>query len=779
MANFRLGEEGYDFAPELPSGNTPPLFRSGRSGSGRGQDHGRPISEPFAPSSVHSYSNHGSTGVALGLGIGQPRRGSVGSSSTASASSAAPTSAIVGTATPTGSGQLNRHNGAASVSSKATAGHMPFRVKFILADSASGSGGSGGGGEMRSVLVSRPLSWIDFCNKAQSTFQQLRDRPLPTLYYMRDSGGAPPYAIRNQDDISAMEASLPFDASCIRIQIALDPPPHSVYDPHGRPASKCRSNLSSSPRTYTRQPLVPTDLDRKPKLTKAISEPSRTVSSFEPTSDFHEYNSLQLPPMLVEEHLMQHIDLQGAASSNIRDDGPAPGTYGRAAPYHDTGPPPGSMLLPTGKFVRQESNSPSVFEGGGEFIPETDDAADQGSERHGQKKIYAVHPAHDHWVGEETGSVGAVARDVDNLSIGSEDILPRHASVTTGSPRLDRQLHAPPGVDLTVEHRTSPSKAEISVSPLTHSATGIDSLTSTTSSTSANSGERDHDSVHSLKVSADHNPEGGMPDRWKRGRQLGSGAFGTVYLCHDIDTGRELAVKQVDVGNLGSEMRKEVAILQAEIELLKKLLHDRIVSYVGVHSGGGILSIMMEYMAGGSIHAYLKENGPLTERLTRKYTLQVLEGLHYLHSQRIIHRDVKGANILRDLHGNVKLADFGASRSLQTIKSMSCLKSVHGTPYWMSPEVLNGNGYNETADIWSLGCTVIEMITGKPPWGDLEPMAALFRIGTCQSGPDLPQSVSVACTRFMEYTFQRTPERRASAAQLLKTEFIASLAATS
>ena len=89
-------------------------------------------------------------------------------------------------------------------------------------------------------------------------------------------------------------------------------------------------------------------------------------------------------------------------------------------------------------------------------------------------------------------------------------------------------------------------------------------------------------------------------------------------------------------------------------------------------------------------------------------------------------------------------------------------------------QVINGDGYDEKADIWSLGCTVIEMITKKPPWGDLEPMAALFKIGTCPNGPEIPENISIACRRFLDYTFKRQSSLRASASQLLRTEFIAS-----
>ena len=111
----------------------------------------------------------------------------------------------------------------------------------------------------------------------------------------------------------------------------------------------------------------------------------------------------------------------------------------------------------------------------------------------------------------------------------------------------------------------------------------------------------------------------------------------------------------------------------------------------------GLLKLCLQ----GSIHQHLRDVGALNEILTRKYTRQILEGVAYLHDNRIVHRDIKGANILRDSNGNIKLADFGASKRLQTIRSgRSGLKSVHGTPYWMSPEVIKGEPYTDRADIW-------------------------------------------------------------------------------
>ncbi|NWS81106.1 M3K3 kinase, partial [Toxostoma redivivum] len=263
------------------------------------------------------------------------------------------------------------------------------------------------------------------------------------------------------------------------------------------------------------------------------------------------------------------------------------------------------------------------------------------------------------------------------------------------------------------------------------------------------------------------------PMNWRRGKLLGQGAFGRVYLCYDVDTGRELAAKQVQFDPESPETSKEVSALECEIQLLKNLQHDRIVQYYGClrDRAEKTLTIFMEYMPGGSVKDQLKAYGALTENVTRKYTRQILEGVSYLHSNMIVHRDIKGANILRDSAGNVKLGDFGASKRLQTIcMSGTGIRSVTGTPYWMSPEVISGDGYGRKADVWSLGCTVVEMLTEKPPWAEYEAMAAIFKIATQPTNPQLPSHISEHGRDFLKQIFVEA-RHRPSAEELLRHQF--------
>ncbi|KAG9356042.1 hypothetical protein JZ751_000886 [Albula glossodonta] len=264
------------------------------------------------------------------------------------------------------------------------------------------------------------------------------------------------------------------------------------------------------------------------------------------------------------------------------------------------------------------------------------------------------------------------------------------------------------------------------------------------------------------------------PVNWRLGKLLGRGAFGEVYLCYDADTGRELAVKQVPFDPECQETSKEVNALECEIQLLKNLRHERIVQYYGClrDPENKKLSIFVEFMAGGSIKDQLKAYGALTEKVTRRYTRQILQGVFYLHRNMIVHRDIKGANILRDSSGNVKLGDFGASKRIQTIcMSGTGIKSVTGTPYWMSPEVISGEGYGRKADIWSVACTVVEMLTLKPPWAEFEAMAAIFKIATQPTKPALPEGVSDSCRDFLRLVFVEE-KRRPTAEELLSHPFI-------
>merc|ERR1712056_95852 len=167
-------------------------------------------------------------------------------------------------------------------------------------------------------------------------------------------------------------------------------------------------------------------------------------------------------------------------------------------------------------------------------------------------------------------------------------------------------------------------------------------------------------------------------------------------------------------------------------------------------------------MAGGSMAAVLAQFGALEESLIVVYSKALLEGLDYLHTREppVVHRDVKGGNVLLGLDCQVKLSDFGCSK--RTMETMS--HTMKGSIPWMAPEVVTNVGYGRMADIWSFGCVLIEMASGKRPWGKLDnPMAAMYKIGMSEETPPLPANVTPECQDFIGVCVQRDPASRPKA----------------
>lgn len=257
------------------------------------------------------------------------------------------------------------------------------------------------------------------------------------------------------------------------------------------------------------------------------------------------------------------------------------------------------------------------------------------------------------------------------------------------------------------------------------------------------------------------------PTNWKQGKCIGSGAFGRVYLCYDVDTGKEIALKRLHFARGDTHLKKQIVQLENEINLLSTIQHKRIVQYLGVQRTDESISIFMEYMAGGSVKDLISTYGPLSSAVAKKYTFQVLQGLAYLHRNDMIHRDIKSANILRDSDGNVKIGDFGSAKRLQTICSQQSASFI-GTPNYMAPEVVLGkSAYGRKADIWSVGCTLLEMLTGTPPWHDLEPMAVIFNIAYEHPKYELPKNTDPQLQNLLIALLERATEKRPSAVELL------------
>ncbi|XP_022150775.1 mitogen-activated protein kinase kinase kinase NPK1 [Momordica charantia] len=291
--------------------------------------------------------------------------------------------------------------------------------------------------------------------------------------------------------------------------------------------------------------------------------------------------------------------------------------------------------------------------------------------------------------------------------------------------------------------------------------------------------------IRKSRVFSRHSPSSALPPipkeneppiRWRKGELIGCGAFGRVYMGMNLDSGELLAVKQVLIAANGASKEKaqaHIKELEEEVKLLKDLSHPNIVRYLGTVREDDSLNILLEFVPGGSISSLLGKFEAFPEAVIRTYTKQLLLGLEYLHKNGIMHRDIKGANILVDNKGCIKLADFGASKQVAELATVSGAKSMKGTPYWMAPEVILQTGHSFSADIWSVGCTVIEMATGKPPWSDQYPeVAALFHIGTTKSHPPIPEQLSIEAQDFLLKCLQKEPNLRPVASELLKHPFV-------
>ena len=290
-------------------------------------------------------------------------------------------------------------------------------------------------------------------------------------------------------------------------------------------------------------------------------------------------------------------------------------------------------------------------------------------------------------------------------------------------------------------------------------------------------------------------PPQGMTRKWTRyGNILGIGGFGTVYEAL-LDTGEFVAIKQLTLPGYQNNPDTLAKILQfqREIQIMQNLHHPHIVRYKGSERTDDTLYIFMELVSGGSISALLKKYKTFALLTTKNYTRQILLGVEYLHRENFVHRDIKGPNILVDSQGNVKLADFGASKQLKELTSYceGC-ETRTGTPFWMAPEVVRGSKYGRKADIYSVGCVVYEMVSGSgPPFSDLNPVTALFKIGSLKEeefeaevlsglrslGKDWEGweewiAVDGEGGKFLRKCMERDPKIRATALELLSHEFL-------
>ncbi|XP_028274569.1 mitogen-activated protein kinase kinase kinase kinase 5 [Parambassis ranga] len=253
--------------------------------------------------------------------------------------------------------------------------------------------------------------------------------------------------------------------------------------------------------------------------------------------------------------------------------------------------------------------------------------------------------------------------------------------------------------------------------------------------------------------------------------RVGGGTYGEVYKARNKQNGELAALKVIKM-----EPEDDFSIIQQEIAIVKSCKHPNIVAYYGSYIRANKLWICMEFCGGGSLQDVYHVTGPLSEPQIAYICREMLQGLDYLHAQKKIHRDIKGANILLNDQGEVKLADFGISA--QITATLARRMSFIGTPYWMAPEVaaveIKG-GYNELCDIWSVGITAIELAELQPPMFDVHPLRVLFLMS--KSGyqpPKLKDKSKWSSTfyNFVKAMLVRNPKKRPSAAKMLSHMFL-------
>ncbi|GAA5795743.1 hypothetical protein HPULCUR_001105 [Helicostylum pulchrum] len=252
---------------------------------------------------------------------------------------------------------------------------------------------------------------------------------------------------------------------------------------------------------------------------------------------------------------------------------------------------------------------------------------------------------------------------------------------------------------------------------------------------------------------------------YKRTKRIGQGASGSVYLATHLKTSARVAVKQMDLSK-----QSRLDLIVNEIMIMKESHHGNIVNFLDSFLVRGDLWVVMEFMEGGALTDVI-DNNTMTEQQIATVCFETAKGLDHLHSQNIIHRDIKSDNVLLNFQGQVKISDFGYCAKLTDQRNKRA--TMVGTPYWMAPEIVKQKEYGAKVDIWSLGIMAIEMIENEPPYLDEEPLKALYLIAT-NGTPSLknPDKLSRELKSYLAVCLCVDVKSRATASELLGVKYI-------
>lgn len=286
--------------------------------------------------------------------------------------------------------------------------------------------------------------------------------------------------------------------------------------------------------------------------------------------------------------------------------------------------------------------------------------------------------------------------------------------------------------------------------------------------------------------------------RWQKRNFIGGGTFGQVYSAVNLENGEILAVKEINLHDTKT-MKKIFPLIKEEMNVLEMLNHPNVVQYYGVEVHRDKVNIFMEYCEGGSLAALLEHGRIEDEMVTQVYTLELLEGLTYLHQSGVVHRDIKPENILLDFNGIIKYVDFGTARTFvetgtramrnatkddldlpESEPETNHMDGMMGTPMYMAPETISGSaakGKLGVDDVWALGCVVLEMVTGRRPWSNLDNEWAIMYHVAAGHIPQFPNKDEVTSKgrAFLERCLVQDPASRASAVELLIDPWMAQI----